>query len=179
MKKTPSLSKLCSLSLVAALGFSLGACHSSSSTKEAASQVKEKTSTAKQAEKKTYHIGDKIVFDGKAEYTITKAEWTDERNQFESSFVKNTPEKVLKVTYNVTNLSDEDLVIGTDLRLYVNGNKMETYPNTNTAETISSGRSFEGAIEHFGVIGSGKMEIEIKPLLDFGAKPAIVEIEVP
>lgn len=40
-------------------------------------------------EKKTYGIGDKITFEGKAEYTITNVEWTEERNQFEQS----NPEK--------------------------------------------------------------------------------------
>ena len=66
-------------------------------------------------EKKAYGIGDKITFEGKAEYTITNVEWTEERNQFEQS----NPEKVLKVTYNVTNLSDKDAVVGMGMDLYV------------------------------------------------------------
>ena len=70
-------------------------------------------------EKKTYGIGDKITFEGKAEYTITNVEWTEERNQFEQS----NPEKVLKVTYNVTNLSDKDAVVGMGMDLYVGGKK--------------------------------------------------------
>ena len=39
-------------------------------------------------EKKTYGVGDKITFEGKAEYTITNVEWTEERNQFEQSIQK-------------------------------------------------------------------------------------------
>ena len=126
-------------------------------------------------EKKTYGIGDKITFEGKAEYTITNVEWTEERNQFEQS----NPEKVLKVTYNVTNLSDKDAVVGMGMDWYVGGKKMETYANSNTTETISAGRSYEGAVQHFGVNGSGSKELEIKPFMDFsGTKPAIVTFEL-
>ena len=45
---------------------------------------RKKTSTEKSSEKKsTYAIGDKIVFDKQAEYTITNVEWSDERNDFD------------------------------------------------------------------------------------------------
>ena len=107
---------LLSASILVACGI-----HSSKSddtSKEA--KTEKKASTEKSSEKKsTYAIGDKIVFDKQAEYTITNVEWTDERNDFD----KTNPDKVLKVTYNVKNLSDSDLAVGVDIDLFVGGNK--------------------------------------------------------
>ena len=157
----------------------LVACGNSSSksndtSKEA--KTEKKTSTEKSSEKKsTYAIGDKIVFEKQAEYTITNVEWSDERNDFDET----NPDKVLKVTYNVKNLSDSDLAVGVDIDLFVGGNKMETYPNTNTMGSISPGRSMEGAVQHFGVKGDGKLELEIKPFAAFNEKPAIVAFDAP
>ncbi|MTB64457.1 hypothetical protein GGG87_05570 [Streptococcus sp. zg-86] len=166
-------SKLLLVGLSVGLLFNLVACSSAKdSQKEMQSEqnTAQETSTSSPTQQK-YSIGDKITFEGKVEYTVTGAEWSEERNQFDNS----NPEKVLKMTYNVTNLSDKDLLIGSDIDLYVNGKKMESYPNAHTIETISAGRSYEGAIENFGVNGSGEMEFEIKPFADFsGTKPAIV-----
>ncbi|AWN61109.1 DUF4352 domain-containing protein [Streptococcus sobrinus] len=124
-------------------------------------------------DKETYKVGEKITFKGKVEYTITSVEWTDERNEFEDK----QPKKVLKVTYNVKNLSDDDYVIGSDFELYANGSKMESYPNENTFETISAGRSYQGATEHFAVNDDKKLELEIKPYLSFRGTPAIIPLE--
>ncbi|MGT2929426.1 immunity protein [Streptococcus dentasini] len=123
--------------------------------------------------KKTYKVGDKITFDGKLEITITSVEWTDERNMFDDS----NPEKVLKVTYDITNLSDEDYPVGSELNLYAGGEKMETYPNDNTFETISSGRSYQGATQHFGVTSDGDLELEIEPSFSVDGNPVIVKLE--
>ncbi len=67
-------------------------------------------------------------------------------------FDKTNPDKVLKVTYNVKNLSDSDLAVGVDIDLFVGGNKMETYPNK------YNGVNFTGSINgrcqrHFGIRG--------------------------
>lgn len=150
---------------------------SSSSTTEQTSKTSTKASKDKKTDsnqKKTYKVGDTITFKDKAEITITGAEWTDERNQFEDS----NPEKVLKVTYNVKNISDEDYSVGSDLELYVNGKKMESYANDNTLETISAGRSYEGATQHFGVTGSGNIEVEVKPSFSFDSDKAIVKLDI-
>ena len=97
----------------------LVACGNSSSKSDDTSKeakAEKKTSTEKSSEKKsTYAIGDKIVFDKQAEYTITNVEWSDERNDFDET----NPDKVLKVTYNVKNLSDSDLAVGVDIDLFV------------------------------------------------------------
>ena len=45
--------------------------------------------------------------------------------------------------------------------------------------SISPGRSMEGAVQHFGVKGDGKLELEIKPFAAFNEKPAIVAFDAP
>lgn len=83
------------------------------------------------------------------------------------------------MTYNVTNLSDKNAVVGMGMDLYAGCKKMETYANSNTTETISAGRSYEGAVQHFGVNGSGSKELEINPFTDFsGTKLVIVTFEL-
>lgn len=171
-----------------ALGFSflsvsvLIACgNSEKSSKSSSNEVKteqsstKETKTEESSEKKsTYSVGDKIIFEKFAEYTITNVEWSDERNEFDDT----NPDKVLKVTYNVKNLSDKDMPVGIDIDLYVGGNKMENYANEHTMGSITPGRSMEGAVEHFGVKGEGDLELEIKPFSAFGEKPAIVSVDM-
>lgn len=166
---TLGLSCLSILTLVACSGATK---ENSSTSKDEQTQT---SSNKKEADKKEkLAIGDKITFDNVAEYTITNVEWTDERNQFD----KTNPDKVLKVTYNVTNLSDKDLPVGWDMDLYVGGKKMESYANNNTLESISPSRSLDSAINHFGVVGDGDLELEIKPAVDFNSKPAIVAFKL-
>lgn len=168
--------KLLGFGLTLAAVVALAACSSSSSNTQSSasssSQAAETSSSSSEAASKTgkYAIGDKITFDKQAEITITGVEWSDERNQFDDT----NPDKVLKVTYNITNLSDKDIYVGSDLDLYVGGKKMESYPNDNTMESVSPNRSLEGATSHFGVKGTGDMELEVKPFAAFGEKPAIV-----
>ncbi len=45
--------------------------------------------------------------------------------------------KVLLVTYNVTNLTDKDYVVGEDMDLYVNNKVTEGYPVGTILETIA------------------------------------------
>lgn len=52
------------------------------------------------------------------EITVTNAEFTDERNEFDET----NPEKVLKVTYNVVNNTDKEYLVSSEMELYV-GNK--------------------------------------------------------
>ena len=169
--------KLLTLGLSCLSILTLAAC--SGTSKENISTSKDdKTQTSSNKEdtnkKGKLAIGDKVTFDNVAEYTITNVEWTDERNQFDQT----NPDKVLKVTYNVTNLSDKNLPVGWDMDLYVGGKKMESYANDNTLESISPSRSLDGAIKHFGVVGDGDLELEIKPAVDFKSKPAIVAFKL-
>lgn len=137
---------------------------------EAAEKFEEKSPT----EDKTFAIGDKITFEGESSLTITGVNYTDERNQFADV----EPLHVLVVTYNVDNLSDDDYVVGSELELYVNGKKMETYPIANTFDTVSPGRSFEGASQAFAITEEGEFELEVEPSISFNTKPAIVKFTV-
>ena len=146
-----------------------------SASSTATSKASSSTTASSSVDKgKVYKVGDVITFKDEAEITITGAEWSDERNEFADT----TPEKVLKVTYNVNNLSDDDYVLGDDLELYVNGQKMDTYPNGGTLDSISKGRSFEGAVQYFGVNGSGDIEVEVEPSFSFTAEPAVVKLDI-
>ena len=145
----------------------------STTTSETSTAVSSSKASSEETEA-TYKVGDVITFDDEAEFTITGAEWTDERNEFDDT----NPERVLKVTYNVKNLSNDDYVLGTDLELYVNGQKMDTYPNDSTFDSISKGRSYEGAVEYFGVNGSGDIEVEVEPSFSFTTEPAVVKLDI-
>lgn len=171
--------KFVTLSILALTSLSLTACGATSkeATVEpaASSNTTASSSTTKPAEeKKVFAIGDKLTFDGEAAITVTAATYTDERNQFADS----EPLHVLAVTYNVENLSDKDYVIGNEVTLYVNGKKMETYPISTTFETISAGRSFEGATQGFAITEEGDYELEVKPSLSFTSKPAVIKFTV-
>ena len=119
-------------------------------------------------------IGDTITFDKEAEIVIKSAEYTDERNEFADS----KPLHVLKVTYDVKNLTEQDYVVGNEVNLYVNGKKMETYPIDVTFETISAGRSFENAVQGFAITEEGNYELEVTPSISFTAKPVVIPFVV-
>lgn len=144
----------------------------SSSTQEGSSDNEGKLQASSKKKKEVYKVGDKITFDNIAEYTITKAEWSEEGDKYES----NRPEKVLKVTYNVTNLSTEELFLGTGMELYVGNKKMQTYSIGSTYDTISEGRSYDHAVANFAVNGDGNIELEIQPSYD--SQVAVVSIEI-
>lgn len=165
------MKKLVLLGATALSVFVLAACSTSTSTSDSANS-QDATTTA--SEKTTYNVGDTITFDNSAQITINSVQFTDERNQFDTS----NPERVLEVDYSVTNLSDKDYVLGTDIELYVGGKKMDTYPNGGTLDTISAGRSYDNAKQYFGVTGSGDFELEVKPSFDFNAKEQIVKLDV-
>lgn len=126
-------------------------------------------------ESNTPKIGDIITFDKEAEITIKEVAFTDYRNEFAD--VK--PAKVLVVTYDVKNLSENSYVVGSELNLYINGKKMETYPIENvTFDSISSGRVFENAKIGFAVMEDGNIELEIMPSISFTAKPIVMPIQI-
>lgn len=171
--------KFISLSVLALTALSLTACGTSNNEATVETAASSNTTASSNAtkpteEKKAFSIGDKVTFDDEAAITITAANYTDERNQFADS----NPLHVLAVTYNVDNLSDKDYVIGSEVTLYVNGKKMETYPISTTFETISAGRSFEGATQGFAITEEGDYELEVKPSLSFTSKPVVIKFTV-
>ena len=173
MKKKYTLFTVAALSL-----FALGACSTTTPTKKETSDSATKASSTTEAATNTeYKVGDTIVFKDVAEITITNVAWTDERNSV-SDIVAN---KVLLVTYNLTNLTDDDYVVGEDIDLYVNNKSTESYPVGTILETIAAGRSIEGATAAFAVNEDGAAELEVEPGFQINSKlkPAVVSIELP
>ena len=173
MKKKYTLFTVAALSL-----FALGACSTTTPTKKETSDSATKASSTTEAATNTeYKVGDTIVFKDVAEITITNVAWTDERNSV-SDIVAN---KVLLVTYNLTNLTDDDYVVGEDIDLYVNNKSTESYPVGTILETIAAGRSIEGATAAFAVNEDGTAELEVEPGFQINSKlkPAVVSIELP
>ena len=170
MKKKFTLFTVAALSL-----FALGACSTTTPTKKETSDSATKASSTTEAATNTeYKVGDTIVFKDVAEITITNVAWTDERNSV-SDIVAN---KVLLVTYNLTNLTDDDYVVGEDIDLYVNNKSTESYPVGTILETIAAGRSIEGAVQHFAVTGEGPYELEVEPSFSWDVEPAIVKLDL-
>jgi len=120
---------------------------------------------------KKFAVGDKITFDNVAEYTITSVEWTDELD-----FDKSNSNKSVKITYDVTNLSDTDLSFGNDIELYVGGKKMEPYAS-NVMGFVSPNITFK-LNKNFKVSGNGDFELKVKPPVESISKSAIVAFKL-
>ena len=144
----------------------------SSEKKETTSNNSNTNKTEQKEEKKISNdakLGTPITFDKEVEITVKTATWTDERNQFEKKEAK----KVLLVTYDVKNLSDKDYPVGTDVKLYVNGKKAETYPVQVTFDSISPDRIAENVTQAFAVNEEGSLELEVKPFMSNNGKKII------
>ncbi len=124
------------------------------------------------AAKPEYKIGDTITFDDKAELTITGVDWTDERKLYET-------EKVLKVTYNVKNLSDKKYSIGYELSCYVDNKRVDGYSiATGSGEGLPIGDTYEGASQTFVINNPGSIELEIQPSFAHGTTPAVIKLDI-
>ncbi|WP_234944219.1 hypothetical protein [Streptococcus ictaluri] len=64
------------------------------------------------------------------------------------------------------------------MELYIGSNKMNSYPIDTTVETLSPGRSYDNAVTAFGVNGTDKMELEVKPSFSFEKEKFIVELDL-
>lgn len=145
----------------------LAGCSSKTETSSSSSNK-----TEQKEEKKTSNeakLGTPITFDKTVEITVKTAEWTDERNQFSDKPAK----KVLLVTYDVKNLSDKDYPVGTDIKLYVNGKKAESYPVQVKLDSISPNRISENVTQAFAVNEDGSLELEVQPMFSFKDKKII------
>ena len=144
----------------------LAGCYSKTETSSSSNKTEQKE------EKKTSNeakLGTPITFDKTAEITVKTPEWTDERNQFADKPAK----KVLLVTYDVKNLSDKDYPVGTDIKLYVNGKKAESYPVQVKLDSISPNRISENVTQAFTVNEDGSLELEVQPMFSFKDKKII------
>lgn len=161
MKKSRILLSTFLASAIMLAGCSSKSENSSSSNK---TEQKEEKKTSNEAK-----LGTPITFDKTAEITVKSAAWTAERNQFEKKEAK----KVLLVTYDVKNLSDKDYPVGTDIKLYVNGKKAESYPVQVKLDSISPNRISENVTQAFAVNEDGSLELEVQPTFSFKDKKII------
>lgn len=114
-------------------------------------------------------IGESITIDD-ITMTITNAEFTDERNQFE----EDEPENVIAIYYTLENDTDDDYGYGMDFDVYVDGSQADTYPNDNSMGSVSSGRSTDG-VAHYAVNGE-TIEVEWEPLFSFSGEKGIWDV---
>ena len=161
MKKSRILLSTFLASTVVLAGCSSKTENSSSSSKTEQKEEKKNSNEAT--------LGTPITFDKTAEITVKNAEWTEERNQFADKPAK----KVLLVTYDVKNLSDKDYPVGTDIKLYVNGKKAESYPVQVKLDSISPNRIAENVTQAFAVNEDGALELEVQPMFSFKDKKII------
>lgn len=161
MKKSRILLSTFLASTVVLAGCSSKTENSSSSNKTEQKEEKKNSNEAK--------LGTPISFDKTAEITVKTAAWTNERNEFADKPAK----KVLLVTYDVKNLSDKDYPVGTDIKLYVNGKKAESYPVQVKLDSISPNRIAENVTQAFAVNEDGPLELEVQPMFSFKDKKII------
>lgn len=140
----------------------LAGCSLETETSSSSSKTEQKTSNEAK-------LGTPITFDKEVEITVKTAAWTNERNQFADIPAK----KVLLVSYDVKNLSDKDYPIGTDINLYVNGKKAESYPVQVKLDSISPNRIAENVTQAFAVNEEGSLELEVQPFMSNNGKKII------
>lgn len=137
-------------------------------------EIKQEGTQKKDEKTKTKKVGETVEIEG-VSFTLDSAEYTNERNQFAD--VK--AEKVLKVSMTVKNNSKEEIPVGGDVKLYLDGKQAKTYPVENQLlDSLSPGREISGS-EGFAVNGNPKkIELEFQPLTSFSNKRYIYKIDV-
>lgn len=134
--------------------------------------IKQEGSLEKDKNVKTKKVGETVEIDG-VSFTLNNAEFTDERNEFADV----EADKVLKVNMTVKNNSDEEIPVGGDVKLYIDGKQAKSYPvDDQLLDSLSPGREISGS-EGFAIVGEPKkIELEFQPLMTFSNKRYIYEI---
>lgn len=137
----------------------------------AAENADEEDSSDEAEENGNLTVGDTAELDG-AKFTLKSVTTTDERNEFEES----DPTAVIKIEYELENLSDEEIPYGAEITVYdAEGNQMEPYPLDNSMGSLAPGKKVQG-VEHHGVEAVGTIEIHFAPLFSF--EEAVFEVEI-
>lgn len=154
--------------------FALSACggDTNSTTDNDNQNANDETNAEKTTdETKTLGIGDTVDIDG-VKFTLKNVTTTDERNEFADT----QPPIVIKIEYEIENLTDQEIPIGGDLEVYdATGNKMESYPLDNTLGSIQPGKKMQ-CVEHYG-IEQGPIEIYFQPMFSF-EDPAVFKVDI-
>ena len=136
-------------------------------------EINEEGKLDKDKDTKIKSIGETTEIDG-VSFTLDNASYTEERNEFED--VK--ADKVIKVDMTVKNNSKEEIPVGGDIKVYVDGKQAKSYPIDNQLiDSLSPNREISGS-EGFAINGNPKkIELEFQPLTSFSNKRYIYNIK--
>ena len=127
----------------------------------------------KDKDTKIKSIGETTEIDG-VSFTLDNASYTEERNEFADV----QADKVIKVDMTVKNNSKEEIPVGGDIKVYVDGKQAKSYPIDNQLiDSLSPNREISGS-EGFAINGNPKkIELEFQPLTSFSNKRYIYNIK--
>ncbi|MGJ5699736.1 DUF4352 domain-containing protein [Staphylococcus chromogenes] len=135
--------------------------------------INEEGKLDKDKDTKIKSVGETTEIDG-VSFTLDNASYTDERNEFADV----QADKVLKVDMTVKNNSEEEIPVGGDVKVYVDGKQAKSYPITDgLMDSLSPNREISGS-EGFAINGNPeKIELEFQPLTSFSNKRYIYDIK--
>lgn len=136
-------------------------------------EINEKGTLNKDKNTKIKSVGETTEIDG-VSFTLDNAAYTEERNEFADV----QADKVLKVDMTIKNNSKEEIPVGGDIKVYVDGKQAKSYPiNDQLIDSLSPNREISGS-EGFAINGNPeKIELEFQPLTSFSNKRYIYNIK--
>ena len=136
-------------------------------------EINEEGKLDKDKDTKIKSIGGTTEIDG-VSFTLDNASYTEERNEFADV----QADKVIKVDMTVKNNSKEEIPVGGDIKVYVDGKQAKSYPIDNQLiDSLSPNREISGS-EGFAINGNPKkIELEFQPLTSFSNKRYIYNIK--
>lgn len=136
-------------------------------------EINEEGKLDKDKDTKIKSIVETTEIDG-VSFTLDNASYTEERNEFADV----QADKVIKVDMTVKNNSKEEIPVGGDIKVYVDGKQAKSYPIDNQLiDSLSPNREISGS-EGFAINGNPKkIELEFQPLTSFSNKRYIYNIK--
>lgn len=136
-------------------------------------EINEEGKLDKDKDTKIKSIGETTEIDG-VSFTLDNASYTEEINEFADV----QADKVIKVDMTVKNNSKEEIPVGGDIKVYVDGKQAKSYPIDNQLiDSLSPNREISGS-EGFAINGNPKkIELEFQPLTSFSNKRYIYNIK--
>lgn len=135
--------------------------------------TKEEQAKNKKTSEKRYKVGDEATIKD-VKFKLVGASYTDERNEFTD--VK--ADKVLVIDMEITNNGKKDIPVGTDVKAYADGKKLQTYPIRDILmDGLSPGRTIQGKAG-FAITGNPKkLELEFSPFANLSGTKAIYDLD--
>jgi len=136
-------------------------------------EINEEGKLDKDKDTKIKSIGETTEIDG-VSFTLDNASYRKKRRDF----LNEKADKVIKVDMTVKNNSKEEIPVGGDIKVYVDGKQAKSYPIDNQLiDSLSPNREISGS-EGFAINGNPKkIELEFQPLTSFSNKRYIYNIK--